>query len=67
MADDRYETSIRMDGDLAQKVNTIAQVLGVSMNKIMVDALKETVMFYEGDPDFKEKHKQWLQRHSLIA
>lgn len=65
MTSNRYDTTVRLDKDLARRLRVIAQVLEVSVNKLMESSLTETAMFYENDADFQKQHKAWLQRQKL--
>lgn len=56
-----HETTVRMDRETASRLGMIAQVLGLSMNQLMVQAIKEIVNFYEGDPEFQAKRKEYLK------
>jgi hypothetical protein len=50
-----------MDAELANRLSVISQVLDVSMNKLMVQAIKESIVVYEGDPDYQAKRKAWIK------
>jgi len=63
---ERRETSVRMDADLHRRLRTIAQVEGVSLNQIIVSSVAEAVMFYEGDPEFRARHKKWLDEQASL-
>lgn len=58
---DIHETSVRMDKELANRLSLIAQVTGTSMNQLMVQAIKESVLVTEGDGEYQAKRKAWLK------
>lgn len=62
-----HETTVRIDRETASRLSLIAQVLEVSINSLMTQAIKETVNFYEGDPEFQEKRKTYLKHLSGIG
>lgn len=62
-----YETTVRMDPDLAKRLNVISQVLDVSMNQLMVHAIRESVTIYEGDAEYQEKRKVYLKELAGIG
>jgi len=57
-----HETSVRMDRELANRLNLIAQVTGTSMNQLMVQAIRESVTLTEGSPEYQEERKAWLKQ-----
>lgn len=63
--DQRIATSVRLEPELMRRIKIISQVLGVSMNKLVESALRESVMLYEDDPEFKKKHKDWIASQRL--
>lgn len=62
-----HETTVRLDRETASRLSMVAQVLDTSMNALMNQAIKETVNFYEGDPEFQQKRKEYLRRLSGIG
>lgn len=55
-----HETTIRMEGDLSSRLSMAAQLLGQSRNAIMVQAIKESLMLYESDPEYQKKRTEWI-------
>jgi predicted transcriptional regulator len=62
-----HETTVRMDRETASRLSLVAQVLDVSINQLMNQAIKETVNFYEGDPEFQEKRKSYIKNLAGIG
>lgn len=56
------ETTIRMDQDLADRLSIVAQVKDMSMNQLMVQAIKESIMLYEGDPEYQNQRQTWFEK-----
>jgi predicted transcriptional regulator len=62
-----HETTVRIDRETASRLSLIAQVLDVSINSLMTQAIKDTINFYEGDPDFQEQRKSYLKNLAGIG
>lgn len=62
-----HETTVRLDRETASRLALIAQVKDVSINSLMIQAIKETVNFYEGDPEFQEAKKSYLKHLAGIG
>ena len=62
-----HETTVRMDRETASRLGFISHVLDQSMNQLMVQAIKELVVLYEGDPEFQAKRKDYLKTLSGIG
>lgn len=57
-----HEMTLRMDPDLRERLSVVAQVTGTSMNQLIVQAITETLMFIEGDPEYQQNRQAWLTR-----
>jgi predicted transcriptional regulator len=60
-----HETTVRINVEIAHRLAVIAQVLGMSRNGFMNQAITESVLIYEGDPDYQQKLKEWVE--TLVA
>lgn len=57
-----HETTLRMDPELHERLSVVSQVTGRSMNKLMVDAIAEALIFIEGDEEYQQQREAWLER-----
>lgn len=62
-----HETTIRMEKDLAGRLSVISQVLGESMNQLMIQGIRESVALYEGDPEYQEKRRAWIKNLASVG
>lgn len=62
--DTRYTTSVRMDGELAERLELISQVRRQSKNSLIVAAVKQLVIDLESDPTYLEDRDRLLDRWS---
>lgn len=62
-----YETTVRLDSEIADRVGVIAQVLGISRNTMMKQAITESVITYEGDPGYRKRRKKWIDKLSNVG
>ena len=60
----KYHTTVRMDGDLAERLGLISQVRGQSKNSLIVAAVKQFVLDLESDPTYLEERTKLLERWS---
>ena len=58
----KYESTIRMEPELADRLDVIAQVLDESKNQLIVNAITKMVENYEGNSGYKSKQQEWLER-----
>ena len=65
MADTKNMT-LRMDERLAEKVQTIADVEGMTVSDVIRDALAEHVERRRRDPEFQAMLQRNLQRHQQL-
>ena len=65
MADTKSMT-LRMDERLAEKVQSIAEVEGTTVSKVIRDALAEHVERRRRDPEFQAMLQRNLQRHQEL-
>ena len=50
-----------MDRELANRLSVISQVLNISMNQLMIQAIRESVAIYEGDAEYQAKRQKWIK------
>lgn len=62
--DTRYTTSVRMDGELAERLELISQVRRQSKNSLIVAAVRQLVIDLESDPTYLEDRDRLLDRWS---
>lgn len=62
-----YETTVRLDSEIADRLGVIAQVLGISRNTMMKQAITESVITYEGDPEYRKRRKKWIEKLSNVG
>ena len=62
--DTQYNTTIRMDGELADRLGVISQVRSQSKNSLIVAAIRQFVIELESDPSYIEERNALLQRWS---
>ena len=55
-----YETTIRLSVDMADRLGVLSQVLGKSRQELMNQAVTESVITYEGDPEYQKLRKKWI-------
>ena len=61
------EMTLRLDGEIANRVGVIAQVLNVSRNELMCQAITESVGTFEGDPEYQKKRKEWIENLAQVG
>jgi predicted transcriptional regulator len=62
-----YETTVRLDSEIADRLGIIAQVLGISRNTMMKRAITESVIVHEGDPEYQKQRKKWIDKLSNVG
>jgi len=62
-----YETTVRLDSDIADRLGVIAQVLGISRNTMMKKAITESVITHEEDSKYQKKRKEWIDRLANVG
>ena len=62
-----HETTIRLEQDMANRLGVVAQVLGKSRQELMNQAVTESVITYEGDPEYQELRKKWLSALAKVG
>jgi predicted transcriptional regulator len=62
-----HETTIRLDVDMANRLGVVAQVLGKSRQELMNQAVTESVITYEGDPEYQKLRKQWISNLAKVG
>ncbi len=67
MSKEIHETTVRLDSEMAYRLGVVAQVLGISRNALMKQAISESVITYEGDPDYQKKRKGWIKRLQSVG
>ena len=56
----KFTTTVRMDQELADRIEILATVIGESKNTVIVAALKMFVNEYESDPAYHEQRAAWI-------
>jgi predicted transcriptional regulator len=56
------QTTVRLPDELADDAEAVARVEGVSMNSLIVDALRNEIERVRGDEDFTSRAKELLER-----
>lgn len=62
-----YETTVRLDSDIADRLGVIAQVLRISRNTMMKQAIVESVITYEEDTDYQKQRKKWIDKLASLG
>jgi len=62
-----HETTIRLSVDMANRLGVVSQVLGKSRQELMNQAVTESVITYEGDPEYQSLRKKWLKDLSNVG
>lgn len=60
----KYESTVRMDGELADRLEVISQVRRQSKNSLIVAAITQFVTDVEDDPAYRQERKEMLDRWS---
>ena len=55
------EMTFGLDLEIANRVKVIAQVLNVSRNELICQAVTESVRTYEDDPEYQKKRQGWIE------
>ena len=63
---DTKSMTLRMDGGLADKVRTVAEIEETSVSDVIRDALTEHVERRRNDPVFQQMLKRNLERHEKL-
>lgn len=58
----KYTTTIRMDRDLADRLDVLASVTAMSKNAVIVAAIKMLLLDYEDDSNYKELRSSWAEQ-----
>ena len=59
--------TVRLDVETANRVGVIAQVLHVSRNELICQAITESVRTYEDDPQYQKKRKEWIENLAKVG
>lgn len=60
----KYESTVRMDSDLARRLDIISQVRRQSKNSLIVAAIAQFLTDVEGDPAYQQERQEMLDRWS---
>lgn len=63
---EKYESTFRLPVELAERLDTLSQVLGKSKNQLITEAVKETILFYETSDEFVRMRDAWIARVTRI-
>lgn len=63
----KHSSTVRMPPELAERLSVISQVLDISQNQLVVNAIRETIMFYEGDQQFQTQRQDWLKHLNGVS
>ncbi|MEX2375977.1 MAG: hypothetical protein WD942_10410 [Dehalococcoidia bacterium] len=58
--------TLRLDGELAESVETIAEVEGETVSNVIRTALSDHVNRRRADPEFQERLKRNMERHARL-
>ena len=58
---------MRLDSDIADRLGVIAQVLRISRNTMMKQAITESVITHEEDPDYQKQRKKWIDKLASVG
>jgi predicted DNA-binding protein len=56
-----------MDQDLAERLDVLSSVVGMSKNAVVVAAIKTLLLDYEEDPNYRELRSSWAEQMELEA
>lgn len=56
-----------LDLKTANRVGVIAQVLNVSRNELICQAITESVRTYENDLEYQNKRKEWIENLAKVG
>ncbi len=62
-----YETTIRLDMEMANRMGIVSQVLGKSRNALMTQAITESILTYEGNPEYQKQRKEWIAKLAKVG
>jgi predicted transcriptional regulator len=60
-------TTVRINVEIANRLAVVAQVLGISRNKFMSQAVAELVLIHEGDPEYQQKRREWIENLAKVG
>ena len=61
------EMTFGLDLKTANRVGVIAQVLNVSRNELICQAITESVRTYENDLEYQNKRKEWIENLAKVG
>lgn len=61
------ERTLRLDPDLADHLELIAQVKGMSQNAVIVEAVEDYVKRIESDGEWEKLSSEWMSKLNRIA
>jgi hypothetical protein len=61
MATDKYETTVRMEGDLATRLGVVSSVTRESKNALIVAGIQQIISDYEGDAEFQKARAAFIK------
>ncbi len=56
------QTTVRLPDDLADQVDAVARVHGISLNQLIIDSLTAEIERVRSDEDFKSRAARLLKR-----
>jgi predicted transcriptional regulator len=59
--------TLRLDLEIASRVGVIAQVLHLSRNELICQAITESVRTYEDNPEYQKKREEWIENLANVG
>ncbi len=58
----KYTTTVRMDRELADRLEVLSSVVGMSKNAIILAGIKTLLLDYEEDSNYRELRSSWVEQ-----
>jgi predicted transcriptional regulator len=58
---DKYETTVRMEGDLARRLDVISSVTRESKNSLIVAGTESVIESYEDDEEYQAQRAAFIE------
>ncbi len=66
LLDDTKNMTLRMNKDLADKAQALAEVEGATVSDVIREALSEHIERRRQDPEFQERLRRNIERHEKL-
>ena len=62
-----HVTTLRLKVETAKRLGVVAQVLHMSRNELIRQAIAEFVLIHEGDPEYQQKRREWIENLAKVG